>query len=139
MTYKHLTVEMINSIRENGIIKQTLFKTNEKYVFKSLLFSVDVLALVTGYINYIRPRLNPACNYLLVCWNGKQIPNLTNIFGRVVYEAIGKNINATCYRQIIETESIEKMDSSEQANLSQDQKHTSVVAKIHYQKHYQKI
>ena len=67
MTYKHLTVEMINSIRENGIIKQTLFKTNEKYVFKSLLFSVDVLALVTGYINYIRPRLNPACNYLLVC------------------------------------------------------------------------
>ena len=58
----------------------------------------------------------------------------TNIFGRVVYEAIGKYINPTRYRQVIETESIEKLDASEQANLSQDKKHTSAVAKIHYQK-----
>ena len=118
MTYKHLTVEMIDSIGENGIINQTLFKTNEKYGFVSLSFSVDVLTLVTGYLNYIRPRLNPACNYLLLCRNGKQISKLTNIFGRVVYEAIGKYINPTRYRQIVETESIEKLNTSEQANLS---------------------
>ena len=127
MTYKHLTEEMIKSIGENGIINRPLFKTNGKYGF-------DSLTLVTGYMNYIRPRLNPACNYLLVCRNGKQISKLTNIFGRVVYEAIGKYINPTRYRQIIETESIEKLNTSEQANLSQDQKHTSAVAKIHYQK-----
>ena len=66
MTYKHLTVEMIKLIGENGIIIETLFKTNEKYGFDSLLFSVDVLPLVTGYMNNIPPRLNPACNYLLV-------------------------------------------------------------------------
>ena len=59
---------------------------------------------------------------------------MTNIFDRVVYEAIGKYINPTCYRQIIETESIEKLYTSEQANLSQDQKHTSAFAKTHYQK-----
>ena len=100
MTYKHLTVEMINSIGEIGIINQTLFKTNEKYGFDSLLFSVDVLTLVTGYVNYIRLRLNPACKYLLVCRNGKQISKLANIFGRIVYEAIGKYINLTRYRQI---------------------------------------
>ena len=52
-------------------------------------------------MNYIRPRLNPACNYLLT---------------------------------ELETESIEKLNTSEQENLSQDQKHTSAVAKIHYQK-----
>ena len=98
------------------------------------LFSVDVLTLVTGYMNYIRRRLNAACNYLLVCRNGTQIWKLTNIFGRVVYEAIGKYINPTRYRQIIETESIEKLNTSEQANLSQDQKHTSAVAKMHHQK-----
>ena len=50
MTYKHLTVEMIKLIGENGTINQTLFKTNEKYGFDSLLFSVEVLTLVTGYI-----------------------------------------------------------------------------------------
>ena len=125
MTYKHLTVEMINSIGENGIIHQTLFKTNEKYGFDS----------TAGYVNYIRPPLNPACcNYLLVCRNGTQISKLTNIFSRIVYEAIGKYINPTRYRQIIEAESIEKLDTSEQANLSIDQKHTFTVAKIHYQK-----
>ena len=134
MNYKHLTKEMIKSIGEKGIINQTLFKTNGKYGFDSLLFSVDVLTLVTGYMNYIRPRLNPACNYLLVCRNGKQISKLTNIFGRVVYEVIGKYINPTRYRQIIETESIKELNTSEQANLPQDQKHTSAVAKIHYQK-----
>ena len=79
MTYKYLTVEMIKSIGKNGIINQTLFKTNEKYSFNSLLFSVDVLTLVTGYVNYIRPTLNAVCNYLLVCRNGKQISKLTNI------------------------------------------------------------
>ena len=36
MTYKHLTVEMIKSIDENGIINQTLFKKNEKYDFDSI-------------------------------------------------------------------------------------------------------
>ena len=133
ITYKHLTVVMIKSIGENGTINQTSFKTNEKYGFNSLLFS-SVLTLVTGYMNYIRTRLNPACNYLLVCQNGKQILKQTNISGRVVYEAIGKYLNPTRYRQIIEAESTEKLDTSDQANLSQDQKHTSAVAKIQYQK-----
>ena len=50
------------------------------------------------------------------------------------YSAIGKYINPTRYRQIVETESIEKLNSDEQNNLSKDQKHTSTVAKIHYQK-----
>ena len=33
MTYTCLTVEMINSIQEDGIINQTLFKTNQKMAF----------------------------------------------------------------------------------------------------------
>ena len=106
------------------------------HIYFLLTLVTDVLKLVTGYMNYIyiRLRLNPACNYLLVCRNGKQVSKLTNIFGRVVYEAIGKYINPTRYRQVKKTESIEKLNTSEQVNLSQDQKHTSAVAKIHYQK-----
>ena len=79
-----------------------------------------MLTLVNGYMNYIRPRLNPACNSLLVCRIGKQISKLTNIFGRIVYKAIGKYINPTCYCQIIETESNEKLDNSWQAKLLED-------------------
>ena len=40
MTYKHLTVEMIKSIGENGIINQTFFKANGKYGFESLSLEV---------------------------------------------------------------------------------------------------
>ena len=35
---------------------------------------------------------------------------------------------------MMQTESNEKLNTSEQANLSQDQKYTSAVAKMHHQK-----
>ena len=57
MTYHHLTVKMIKSIGENGIINQTFSKTNEKYGFGSLLFPVDVLTLVTGYTTSFKSSL----------------------------------------------------------------------------------
>ena len=134
MTYQFLTVQMVESIGQNGIINQTILKTKGKYGFDSLIFSNDVLTLIKNYINFIRPRLNPCCDYVLICRNGKQISKLSNIFGRVVFLAIGKYINPTRYRQIIETESAEKLTLDEQTCLSEDQKHTSNVAKIHYQK-----
>ena len=46
MTYQFLTVQMVNSIGENGIINQTIFKTKDKYGFDSLIFSNDVLTLI---------------------------------------------------------------------------------------------
>ena len=118
MKYRFLTLQMVESIVENGIINQTIFKTKGKYGFDSLIFSNDVLTLIKNYINFIRPRLNPCCDYVLICRNGKQISKLSNIFGRVVFLAIGKYINPTRYRQIIETESAEKLTLDEQACLS---------------------
>ena len=70
----------------------------------------------------------------MTCRNGKQISKLSNIFGRVAFLAIGKYINPARYSQIIEIESAEKLTPDEQTCLSEDQKHTSNVAKIHYQK-----
>ena len=82
----------------------------------------------------IRPKLNPSCQFLFVCRNGNQLGNLGDVLGRLVYQAIGKYINPTRYRQIIETESAERLTVEEQAIVSLDQKHTSNVAKVHYQK-----
>ena len=59
---------------------------------------------------------------------------MCDVFGRIVYQAIGKYINPTRYRQIIETESVIHLDINDQQSLSRDQKHTSNVAKVHYQK-----
>ena len=98
------------------------------------MFSKDVLTLIKNYINFIQSRLNPCCDYVSICRNGKQILKLSSIFGRVVFLAIGKYINRTRYRQIIETESAEKLTLDKQTYLSEDQKHTSNIVKINYQK-----
>ena len=50
MTYQHLTISMIKSIKKCGVIDQTSFKTNEKYGFDSLIFTVEVLLLINGYV-----------------------------------------------------------------------------------------
>eukprot|EP00112_Aurelia_sp_Birch-Aquarium-sp1_P005739 Seg165.8 transcript_id=Seg165.8/GoldUCD/mRNA.D3Y31 product="hypothetical protein" protein_id=Seg165.8/GoldUCD/D3Y31 len=54
--------------------------------------------------------------------------------GILVHDAIGKYVHPTRYRQIIETESTDVLDAEERDIVSQDQKHTSNVAKIHYRK-----
>ena len=66
--------------------------------------------------------------------NGTQLTRISDILGRLVFQAIGKYIHPTRYRQIIETESAEKLTVDEQNLLSEDQKHTSFVAKVHYKK-----
>ena len=69
MTYQFLTVQMIESIGANGIINQTIFKANDKYGFDSLIFSNNVLTLIKNYINFILPRLDSCCDYVLICRN----------------------------------------------------------------------
>jgi len=134
MTFQFLTIDMVENIDENGMIDQTVFKTQEKYGFDTLIFSPKVTEIVFRYIKFIRSRLNPKCNYVLVTRNGTQLTRIGDVFGRIVFQAIGKYINPTRYRQIIETKSAESLSIEDQRNLSNDQKHTSLVAKIHYQK-----
>ena len=134
MTFQFLTVKMLSSAMETGMIDQTHFKTEEQYAFDSLVFSEQVLLHLKNYVDHVRPRLNPNCDFLLVCRNGNQLKNLGDIFGRMVYQAIGKYVTPTRYRQIIETASAEHLSPEEQAVISLDQKHTSNVAKVHYQK-----
>ena len=76
---------MVESIGENGIINQTIFKTKEKYGFDSLIFSNDVLTLIKNYTNFIQARLNPSGDYVLICRNRSQISKLKNIFGTLVF------------------------------------------------------
>ena len=51
-----------------------------------------------------------------------------------MFDAIGKFIHPTRYRQIVETQSLNELSSEEQRILSEDHKHSSAVAKVHYQK-----
>ena len=134
MTYQFLTIEMMRSAFNNGVIDQTHFKTEEKYGFDSLIFTDYVLQKVRSYIDFVRPKLKPACNFLLICKSGSQLANLGDVFGRMVYQAIGKYVNPTRYRQIIETASSNFLSIKDQSLISLDQKHTSNVAKVHYQK-----
>ena len=59
---------------------------------------------------------------------------LTDCMGKLVFEAIGKYIHPTRYRQIIETKSSQLLMAEECQMVSEDQKHSSRVAKVHYRK-----
>ena len=82
----------------------------------------------------MRRLLKPQCDFVLVNRNGGQHGKLGGIMSKLVFDAIGKYIHPTRYRQIVETESLSQLTSEEQRILSEDQKHSSAVAKVHYQK-----
>ena len=135
ITFQYLTLDMISKARDNGgYVDQTEFKTRDKSKFDTVILDENVLKVIDIYVNNLRPMMNPICNYLLVSTNGTQYQPFTAAMSLLVKEAIGKYINPTRYRQIIETESSEKLDHHEQDILSKDQKHSSSVAKRFYKK-----
>ena len=135
MTYQYLTVDMVSAAKENGgFIDQKMFKTAGKYGFDPLTLTDVSVQVLDNYISFVRPLLNPRCDYVLVTRNGSQHSKLGDVMSKLVFEAIGKCVHPTRYRQIVETQSLNQLSCSEQRILSEDQKHSSAVAKIHYQK-----
>ena len=135
MTYQYLTVDMVKTAKENGgFIDQKKFKTASKYGFDSLILTDASMQVLESYINFVRPLLKPQCDFVLVTRNGGQHSKLGDVMSKLVFDAIGKYIHPTRYRQIVETQSINLLTRKEQRILSEDQKHSSAVARVHYQK-----
>jgi len=126
---------MVETAKTNGgFIDQKKFKTAARFGFDTLCLSETSLQVLDVYINYVRPLLNPNCDYVLVTKKGNQHTKIGHLMGKMVFDATGKYIHPTRYRQIVETTSQQQLDSKEQETITEDQKHSSVVAKVHYQK-----
>ena len=135
MTYQYITLKMIDEAKTNGgYIDQTNFKTERQYAFDTLILSTEVMQIIDSYVSFIRPKLKPSCNYLLLTTNGKQYSALGSAMSLLVHQAIEKYVNPTRYRQIIESESAERLTNEEMEAISRDQCHSSYVAKRIYQK-----
>ena len=136
-TFQFLTVTMFQSSKANdGFVDQKEFKTNSTYTFDSLLFDDLAVRVIDLYIDNVRPLLNPRCDYLLVTHKGTQYAKLGDAMSKLVYLAIAikKYIHPARYRQILETESVAKLSLEDQKSITMDQKHSSYVAKVYYQK-----
>ena len=135
MTYQYLTVEMVRAAKANGgFIDQKTFKTAGKYGFDSVILTDTSMQILEGYINFVRPLLKPQCDFVLVTKSGSQHRKLGNEMSKLVFDTIGKYIHHTRYRQIVETQSLDALNDKEHRVLCEDQKHSSDVAKVHYQK-----
>ena len=135
MTYQYITLQMIAEAKANGgYIDSTAFKTERQYAFDTIILSAEVLQIIDSYIEFVRPKMNPSCNYLLLTTNGKQYSALGSAMSILVHQAIEKYVNPTRYRQIIESESAERLSTEEMKAISADQKHSSYVAQRIYQK-----
>ena len=123
---------MVSAAKENGgFIDQKMFKTAGSYGFDSLILTDASMQVLDGYINFVRPLLKPRCEFVLVTRNGEQQSKLGDAMSKQVFDAIGKYIHPTRYRQIVETQSLNQLNSTEQRILSEDKKHSSAVAKVH--------
>ena len=135
MSLQFLTVEMMDFATDHdGFVDQTMFKTNEQFMFDTLKFSDDALDVVNTYRRRIRPLCNPKCYYVILTTNGTQYTAFCNAMSILTHEAIGKHITPTRYRAIVESESVVRLDKEQQAIISQDQKHSSYIARRCYQK-----
>ena len=135
MTYQYLTVEMVNKAKTNGgFIDQKMFKTAGKFGFDSLYLTETSMQVLDGYINHIRPLLRPTCDFVLVTRNGGQHNKLGELMSKLVFDATGKYVHPTRYRQNVETASCRQLSSRAQSTISEDQKHSSVVARVQYEK-----
>ena len=135
MTHQYLTVEMVDKAKTNGgFIDQKQFKTAGKYRFDSLFLRDTSMQVLEGYINHIRPLVKPNCDYVLVAISGRQHNKLGEAMSKLVFDATGKYVHPTRCRQIVETASSRTLSSRAQDAISEDQKHSSVVARVHYQK-----
>ena len=135
MTFQYLTLPMIEKAKQtDGFIDQREFKTTGKYLFDTLILTEEVFTVLDTYIDFVRPLMKPNCDYLLVSTTGNQYQSLTTAMTILVHQAIGKYIHPTRYRQIVETTSADRLSRSEQEIISEDQKHSSDVAKVHYKK-----
>ena len=135
MTHQYLTVDLIATAKEKGgFIDTKMFKTAGKYGFDSLIPTDANMQVLSGYILYVRPLLKPRCNFVVVNRNRGQHGKLGEIINKLVFDAIGKYIHLTRYHQIVETQSLNELTSEKQRIFSEDQKHSSADAKVHYQK-----
>ncbi len=126
---------MVEEAKKNGgYIDQTEFKTEKEYAFDTVILSNEVQQILNSYINVVRPRMNPSCEYLLVTTTGKQYTAFGSAMSLLVHQAIEKYVNPTRYRQIIESESADRLTPEEMEAISKDQKHSSYVARRIYQK-----
>ena len=116
------------------VIDQKKFKTTSKDGFDSLILTGASMQVLKSYIKFVRPLLKPQCDFVLVTRNGGQHSKLGDVVSILVFDVIGKYIHPTRYRQIVETQSLNLLTSKEQRILSEDQKRSSAVAKVHYQK-----
>ena len=105
---------MIEVAKGNGgFVDQTQFKTHATYIFDTIIIDKDVMQLIDVYVSVCRPRMFPKCEYLLINTNGNMCHNLCTAMSLLVHDAIGKFINPTRYRQIVETESSERLCAEE--------------------------
>ena len=122
---------------KDGFVDQKEFKTADSYSFDSFKLDSTSIKVVDQYVKHTRPLIGPKCNHLLLNRNGMQFSKLTDCARKLVFKAIYIYIfiiHPTRYREIIETESSQLLTIEECQMVSEDQKHSSRVAKVHYGK-----
>ena len=135
MTYQYLTVDMINTAKENGrFTYQKTFKTAGKYGFDSLILTDTNMRVLDGYISFVRPLRKPKCDVILVTRNEGQHSKLGEIVSKLVFMQLENTsilpVTVKLPKRKVPISSLAKSKEF----CRKTQKHSSAVAKVQYQK-----
>ena len=84
---------MIEKAKTNGgFVDQTEFKTATTYMFDTLILNAEIFKILDMYVNAIRPKMDPKCDYLLVSNTGRRYNSFTTAMTILVKQAIGKYV-----------------------------------------------
>ncbi|CAB3985604.1 partial [Paramuricea clavata] len=119
MTYQDLTLSMFESARRNdGMVDQKIFKTAKRYGFNSVYFDKVSINFLEQYITQSKWETISETYRPFECASLRS----------------HRKVHPPYQVQIIETESCVALLLNEQKWISEDQKHSSNVARVHYQK-----
>ena len=135
MTYQHLTVQMFENAKTNGgMIDQTIFKTAQKYGFNSLYFDEISLDIIDD-LRSIRATLAQLSMRLPAIKSKRFAVSETHRSAKRPRVSSDWQVHTSDKVQADHRErEREQVGFRRATSVSEDQKHSSNVARVHYQK-----
>ena len=138
-TIEALTMEDAVTLAEQGVVTTKRFKTAKTHGVVAIRSPPWLCKVIYKYIAHVRIRLvnvdGPADTdkKFLINSLGRPMQSLGRHVTQLTHKIIGKMLNITRIRQIIETASVKGLGDADQAHISKAMTHSSSVAKAYYQ------
>ena len=139
-TIEALSLDDAVTLAEEGVVTTKTFKTAKTHGVVAIRSPPWLCKVIYKYVAHVRIRLvngddpTNSNGKFLINSLGRPLQSLGRNVTQFTHKMIGKMLNITRIRQIIETASVKGLGDADQAHISKAMTHSSSVANAYYQK-----